>query len=268
MFWDTNFTNFHELEMAKLKTVKVAYNGAVGNEVVFKYDVYVDQEGCFTTTRPEDVVEKLTKAKIELEMNHRATRFGFFSASTLDGLQDAISGKIKEYLSRELISEEVVIRYSINTTCSYAINDKNEIVPNCGWLKGGSGADWKQGTVEHNANNRAAYGFNIYTDPSIKRVYGFKSGAQKTEYVGLHEELKMTGKQVKMGKYLKWLDGVVAMDPSNYGKNMQEILYTEEVAEFFVGLLTSVCRINEKIKDLLDPASIKKIAESGMKFLE
>ena len=46
-----------------------------------------------------------------------------------------------------------------------------------------------------------------------------------------------------------------------------ELPYDEKIGLFFVNLVKSICQVNEHIKGLTDPESIKVLAAKGMNLL-
>lgn len=267
--------------MGKLKTERISISeittlvgsslyGGDGNS--FSYDINVDKEGLFSTTLPAEIVAKFEAAGVELKPN-RLNNKGYFSDKTYEGLKKQVAAVVAEYLSRELVSEAIVIKYVIQTQCAYSFNDAGDIIPNCGYEFTGRGhndpglAGWSGGTVDMDATHRRPFGIQVYAKPFFRRSYKYKSGVVRVEYDRLQEPDK------KDRPNLAWLDGVVgiAVPDAHWGhkdtEGCAEIEYTEEVAEFFVNLLTSICKVNERIKDFLTPDAIRVIAQNKTKLL-
>lgn len=248
--------------MAKLKAVKIG-SGDRDNKLIFKIDININSEGQFTTTLPQDIAEIFSGANISLERNRLGNK-GFFESSTYDGLLLKIKNVTDEYHSRELIDNELLIKYAIQTMASYCINDKGEVVPNGKneWTNLGGNYEWRSGTVSSNATNPTPFGFLIYAKPFYKKTYKYKSGIEKIEY----EELHFNSEKQENKPYLYWLSEVCSSRPPSSAQ-LQEIEYTEARAKFFVDMIKSVCALNEKIIDHLDPESIKLIVETGRKLI-
>lgn len=229
------------------------------NDLKFSYSINVDKEGNFTTTLPSEIVNLFKKANIDLKRN-RLRNEGFFSASTLKELEQQISDIVAEYYSRECIESKIVIKYIVQTTCAYCHNTKGDIVPNGApeWTESKE-YHWCQGTIDQHSNQPKPYGIRVFARAYTKEVYKYKSGAIKTEYLYLHPEKED-------GQYLYHLNEFCSIaEPA--GEKCKEIDYSEDVAEFFVVLLTSICKINDAIKDKLEPEKIKEIAQNKQKLL-
>jgi len=221
---------------------------------------------------PPEVSELFEKANIRLDTNQLGN-MGYFNAESLADLQDQVNEIIAEYFSRELTEEKLVIRYIIQTTCAYCLDIDGKVVPNGSpeWVKSNEYM-WINGTIDQHASQTHPFGINVYAKPQRKEVYKYKSGMVKTEYhnVDTYNDLKKQ-KDIKSVKtkdrpYLKFLDDFVAMRKPN-GEELKEIDYTEDSAKFFVDMLVSICHINEKIKDMLEPDKIQHIIDSKQRLL-
>ena len=254
--------------MAKLKTERIIIystdergydDRSNGPALDFKIDINVAQGGEFTTTFPEDIATKLQDAGVNLRTNGRRDgRKGFFEAKTLDDLLSSVHTTAKEFVSRTLINEEIVIRYGIQTACRYATDGK-DFIPHRGF--GGASDEFKEreGTKKIHAMNRASFGFNIYTDIVTKRVYRYASGKEKTFYVPVQESTIDDDKP-----NLKFLSAIYCQEKLG---DIMEIGYTEEVAEFFVSIYKVIYKINERVKDFVSPEAIMKLIENKTKLL-
>lgn len=263
VLWKLFFNNeSRENEMPVLKTQRMRLDGATPNELDFKYQVSVNSEGLFTCTLPEDIAELLMNRGIELRQN-RMKRYGYFENETLEGLNGNIEKTCEEYLSRELIQEKIVLKYQIEAYCSYWETKDGTKLPN-GSMEDGDkkGSGWKHGTVDLNVCNPAPFGLLVYVHPCLRQDFKYKSGTEKTEY----ENLCYTEYKNKLSDNLKWLDGLCSMR-SIYNLEVKEIDYTEDVGEFFVDLIKSIFILSEKIRDHLEPESIKMMAEKKVKLL-
>lgn len=252
--------------MAKLKTeeIFIREDGDHGNENLalrFKIDINVAMDGSFTTTIPEDIAKTLIDAGIDLSTNHRRNgRMGFFEAGSLRELIAAVTEKAKNYVSRKLIEEKIIIQYVVQTTCSY-MKENGQFIPNGGMRKArDDNYKWLGGTVESTVQYPAAYGFNIWTNPCYKRTFQYASGKTKVFYERL--ERGMDDKPM-----LEWLNGIVAGEQPRQTRDKSEIDYTEDTAEFFVNMYKAIFAINEKVKGMVTPEAIKKLVDNKQKLL-
>jgi hypothetical protein len=254
--------------MPKFKTERITLNGAVKNELDFKIDVNITEAGHFTTTLPDHIATMFKKHGIKVRTNGRRNgKAGYYEAQTYFALVEAIKHDCKEYVSREMIRESIVIQYIIQTTMSYLINKKGDIVPNGGytWMKSDYGTthdlSWREGTIAQNATDPHPFGIRIFCKPFWKREYRYRSGKEVIEYDNLYEE-HATDKQPN----LKWLAGVVSMKPPG-GEEMKEIEYTEANAYFFVNFIKGLCKLNEAIKDFLEPDMLQMLINKNFTLL-
>lgn len=249
--------------MPKLSTEKIFIGKGTEEETLFSYDINVSVEGLFYTNLPKNVVELFTKAGLDLDRSRRG-KLGYISAKLKDELIKEIKKLCEEYMSKELISEKTVIRYEIRTQCHYCLDSDKNIVPNGGYAgdKAFQEYGWRVGTAGDTPSWQSGtpYGFLIYAEPLHKKVYRYKSGKEKTEYEKVDSHFKYP-KPGSKGYYLHWLNSLVHLHYEEE-RNVQEVEYTEKTAKLFVELIVGICALNEKIKDILNPESILKIANS------
>jgi len=232
--------------------------------LTFKYDVGVDKQGMFTTTLPEEVTTKLMQVGIKLGQNRLHT-YGFFSATSLQGLKDVVKEAVGEYCEKELVEEKVVIQYLVNTICSYCKGREGAIYPDGGWQKKAEGGDdynWVNGTKETHSYNNDPFGFSVAINLQVVKVWKFKNGTIRNEYRNLYEG------DYKEDELLEWLDSIRNIGFG--GDNYKEITYSSEVGLFFKNMLLYVFSINEKIKKVfgaefdLDKIDKSKLGLLGM----
>lgn len=250
--------------MARLKTEKITYRNDNKDSISCKTEIHVDVDGFFTTTLPPETVKLLEDSKVDLGTN-RMGRKGYLSNKNLDALIENVKQLFKEALSRTLLSETIVIQYSIETFCAYLVDpETKDIIPNGYWLKSRSdgGCYWTNGTKGPKAMETNNYGLQVYAKPFTKKVYIYGSGKTKTEYEQIYPQTP--DYDYKDRPNLAWLSCVVKNEPSGA---IKEIEYNEAIAKFFVDCIKSIMMINEQIKDRLDPDTIKLIAENGLKLI-
>ena len=226
----------------------------------FAYTINVSKEGIFSTTLPKEIVSIFQKYGIQLSCN-RLNNPGYFSAETLDDLKEQVNKVVEFFFSRELINEEIIIKYQIGITCSYCKSDgvTGDIVPNGRWVNGDY--HWFNGNIEVNATNQRPYGIIIYAKPFKKLTYRYIGNVEKEEYETLSES------DINDKYYLNFLNSFCGIIEDRYQKK-QEILYTEQSAKFFVDLIVSICQLNDKVKDFLHPDGIIKMIENRTKLLK
>jgi len=243
---------------------KITDNHCETEKITFKYSINVDKEGLFSTTLPKEIVEKLESAQIRLNTN-RLNNKGYFCDVTLEGLRKKIKEVVEQYSKREMVEEKIVLRYSIDTFCSYCKTKKGLIVPNGNWEAEANkkeGYHWLEGTLnkKHSTKNDP-FGFSVYVEPRLLRRWRFPNGDIKEESEGLE------GDMIEKNSTLDWLDSLCSMD-DDY-REVKCIDYTEETGLFFKNMIIYICEMNEKLKLVFnDDFDIQKaIDEKGLKAL-
>lgn len=256
--------------MAKLCTERIfceTERGSKDGSISIKFDIYVTLAGEFTTTLPKDIVEQLENAQIQMGTNRMGTK-GYLSSNTKDGLIELVSDLAKEYVSRELICEKLVIRYSIETQMSYQLTVDGKVCPNGDM---GNGTGWRGGTKTTDATNLAPFGLKVYVGVFTKRDWKYKSGVIKTTLEG-HWGSNGISKTREEAPNLHWianLTTISAKDKWGGGTmNVSEMDYTEENAKFFVDLISALCLLNEKILPIIqDKSTLLEFINSQQKLL-
>ncbi len=244
--------------MAKLCTEKVYFEterGSKEGSISIKFDISVTKSGEFTTMLPKETIEQLENAQIKIGVNRIGNK-GYLSSDTKDGLIKLVSDIAKEYISRELISEKLVIRYSIETQMSYQVTPDMIVMPN-GSI--GNGTGWRGGTKTTDAVNTAPFGLRVYVGVFTKRDWKYKSGVVKTTLEG-HWGSNGISKTIEQAPNLHWIANLTTISPKdNWGggmMNVDEMDYTEENAKFFVDLISAICLLNERILPIIQNKDI------------
>lgn len=248
--------------MGKLKVAHIVIAGASKKDLEFDIDINVSASGIFTATLPQHISALFSDAGISLDTNGRRNgNPGFFSNKTYDGLIRQIESFAKEYVSCQLAGKKIVIQYIIQTTCKYLINDAGEIVPNGRFVEDYGGRHhWKQGTLSQHATDPKPFGLQTYVKATIREDFVYLSGKTHTRYSEVPEL------ECENRPNLKWLCGICCMSKPHF-ESLSEMDYNEDTAEFFINIVRSICALNEKIKDILDPKSIQQLIENKIKLL-
>ena len=235
--------------MGKLTDINVVARNEYGDSLNIETPVSVTKEGLFTTTLPQEAVNKLLDYGLELRAN-RMGRIGYFQAKTLDDLRKEIREFAEEALSRELVQEETVIKYQIKTSGSCYIDDDGEILPNGGWSKEQNydyktrKGHWAEFTERSDSLNKSTPKLLVWAGVYDRKRYRFKSGKEITE---------MTKKKVERYREKKtslaWLcDQPVVVPEGLYRgdtEHLPEVPATEENAAFFVKVLKFIYTANQ-----------------------
>lgn len=135
-----------------------------------------------------------------------------------------------------------------------------------GWDSKNPENKWHNGNIDIYAQNPQPFGFLIYAKPLIKRKYKYRSGKTKTEYERMCYGGEFADEALRNGYYLRWLDAVPCINKPDEVKT-SEMDYNENTAMFFVNMIKSVCMMNERMKDFLNPEAMELMANRGGNIL-
>lgn len=230
----------------------------------FSVDININAKGTFYAYMPDAILQRMQYGNVQFDTPLTKGREGCFSASTIQGVVDKIKWACKEASSRKQVSETIVIKYAIRTACTYCLSASGDVVPNGGteWTElKRDNYKWKEGTIIQHATSPAPFGFEMYAKPFWKREYLYCNGRTSIEYEPIWDMRKSEDRY-----YLSWLTAVCSVSVPDETK-VQEIEYTEDIARFFVETYKSLCLLNERIKEFINPDGIRMIAESKIKML-
>lgn len=248
--------------MAKVTTLTI-HSRSLDGPIFIMVPVSVNSKGIFTGTISKTESLKLTKYDPQIPEDGREYSF---TAASLGELEIKLNKHLNDLVSCECIEEKEVIRYQIETACSYFEGDKEdnfEIYPNGCYMpdrfqeKGSSLSNrWKGGTKSIYAQQPSPYYTKIYCKVYRKKTYAYRSGREITQYE--YAPCKRSG--YNENDYVEWLKNVCAISQiSNY--NMKEVDATQENAAVFVQLIKFICKANRLITELAD--SDKLLAYAG-----
>jgi len=227
-------------------------------------DVRVDSEGMFSTQFDVDTVALFENSKIQLPRN-RLNRPGKIESDTFAGLKDEVERHITILCSEREISRQQVIRFQINTACSYAFSaGGNFCTTATDRDKGGS--DWKNGTVERNSNKVGPAGIWVWAFPYEKITYRFEAtGKERIEYKSLYKHGFPSGDTLWEDP-VQWLANMCSCGP-DVSMKVQEVPLDEKTVIFFRDLFCSLFAMNERIKPFLNPDGVLAMANGDVKLL-
>ena len=230
-----------------------------GEKIVFNTTVNVTKEGLFTTTLPKEATDLLESYGPKLDLN-RVGRAGFFSSDTLEGLRREIEKTIEEAVSKELIEDKLIIKYSITTAGHYALDTDGEIIPNGCWRKDPEerkkefGTNWREGNSKGSTMYGTCPSVSVFARVFHKKTYAYRSGRTIQQLETYYPETK-DGR----GKAIDWINSLCNISSTRQwnGKedfsNTPEIDATEENAEMLVQLFKLVFQCNELFKEMNNP---------------
>ena len=212
----------------------------------FKYDVSVDKQGNFTTTIPKDVTEKLMSIGIKLDSGRRQT-YGFFSEKSLQELEKKIKETADKYSKKKLVDEKIVIKYAVDTRCSYCRGISGKIYPNGGWETDAEGHEnsyhWVEGTKKEYSINCGPYGLDIAFEIKKVKTWAFPNGEETKEYV------RLEATDIKDDEVLHWLTSLCGLSFSR-NSMVKEIEYTKDIGILFRNMVLFIFNINERIHSI------------------
>lgn len=241
--------------------------------IELEFVVNVSTEGVFTATLSEDDVLKMESLGATFGTNGRSNgRKGFFSNKTHEGLLVDIKNIAEHCVSRKLINEEIILRYQIATSASFArtIPDENgvsKIVPGPGYgHEGKIDGHWRSGTISSHASSPKPVMSSFFVKPYKKFTYRYSSGSERVEYRSMSH---YTGSDHDNSPSLSYLCAICSMSPYSGGGEIKEMPYDEIKASWFVDMHRSVCMLAELMTKFAkaDSEDIVKFIESGVKLL-
>ena len=141
--------------MAALTTLNITEKNA-NNSLSVTVKVNVTKEGVFTTTLSKEDVDKIHSYGIKLPTN-RLGNEGYFNSIALSDLESQIREVLKRCLSYKIVEEVPVIKYQLETNCTFSYDKNGNIVPNPS--KEWTGGD-ENGTYAHWLNCVTSISYN------------------------------------------------------------------------------------------------------------
>ena len=222
--------------MSKLNTLHYKHEN-----LSFNYDVNIDTQGNFTTTIPKEVAEKLMSIGVKLDENRRHN-YGFFSAESLRELEKKVEETADKYSKKKLIDEKIVIKYAVDTVCSYCKGISGKLYPNGRWEQDAEGHEngyhWMEGTKKN--YSISPYSFEVAFELNKVKTWVFPNGEKSKEYLRLEDT------NTKDDELLHWLNSLCGLSPSS-SSTVKEIEYTREIGLLFRDMVLFIFNINENI---------------------
>lgn len=167
--------------MAALTTLNITEKNA-NNSLSVTVKVNVTKEGVFTTTLSKEDVDKIHSYGIKLPTN-RLGNEGYFNSIALSDLESQIREVLKRCLSYKIVEEVPVIKYQLETNCTFSYDKNGNIVPNPSkeWTGGDENGEWRDGTSRLDALNAQPFGFSVY-NKMLKEILSFVRKVDSAEY--------------------------------------------------------------------------------------
>ena len=154
--------------MAVLTTLNITEKND-NNSLSVTVKVNITKKGVVTTTLSKEDVDKIRSYGIKLPTN-RLGNEGYFNSTSFSDLVSQIRKVLKRCLSYKIVEEVPVIKYQLETLCSFAYDKNGNIVPNPSveWTGNYENGEWRDGTSRLDALNAEPFGFSIYAKPFLK----------------------------------------------------------------------------------------------------
>ena len=249
--------------MAKVTTITVSTKSADGY-ICISAPVSVNSKGIFSAVISKQ--ESLKLCKYDPLIPDGGKEFGPFSGHTLNETEGKLKAFLEDVVSCECIEEKEVIRYQIETACSYCIGDEQdnyEVYPNGIFMPdrlktpGESYCNrWRDGTLKIYAMQPSPYFTKVYCEVYIKKTYAYRSGKEVTRY-----EIPESGWKYDENDNVAWLKHLTSISPISNGE-IKEVDATQENATVFVQLIKFICKANRLISELANVDGLLAYAEN------
>jgi len=174
---------------------------------------------------------------------NRRYNYGYFGADSLRELEKKVEQEADKYSKKELVDEKIIVRYAVDTSCSYCKGVSGKLYPNGGWEQDAEGHEngyhWEEGTKPR-SYGVGSYSFEVGFEIKKVKTWKFPNGEKSKEYLRLEES------EIKEDKLLYWLNSLCSLYPSS-SSSIKEIEYTKEIGLLFKNMVLFIFNINENI---------------------
>ena len=256
--------------MAKIKKFEQVTTQSDGNRLKWKGDIYVNSQGIFYVSIPEDLMDLATNLSKEVnDFKKFHIKGDKFYSDTLANCEQYIK---QIHVKKSVVEkkDELLILYKFHNRGSYWKNEDGTIMA-CGGSEfadyserknAGSGWCGSSPSFIHDAYEN--YAIEFYAKVVKKTTY---TGSDKIEFSHIAGgELGKWGEELNLFAHLRYPQTDRHSDMF-YG-NFQEVSYTEERAKFFHDLILGMCKLMDKLSCLQDDDILKKLMDNNTKLLE
>lgn len=134
--------------MAVLTTLNITEKND-NNSLSVTVKVNITQKGVLTTTLSKEDVDKIRSYGIKLPTN-RLGNEGYFNSTSFSDLVSQIRKVLKRCLSYKIVEEVPVIKYQLETNCTFSYDKNGNIVPN-------PSKEWTGGDEYGNGETKVEY---------------------------------------------------------------------------------------------------------------
>jgi hypothetical protein len=255
--------------MPRLPSIKFEFKSKSGDNLIFTSEVYVNNEGEFSVTIPDNLfdicrgiarINKEFHDKVTIASPSGAAQINYrIYASSLDLCKKLIGVAGDEYVTCETTTEKVIL-YDSDIRVCYTKDDEGNIYTN-GYTPVPRVLAKHQGTLHATETDKYyKVGFAAKIFDKITYKHG---SSQKIEY----KKSEMQGQMHSYPEtYHDKLNSFVGLNMPTQG--MKEILYTEEAAKFFYELMIGMCTLADRLSNFInDESQVKLAIEQQQRFL-
>lgn len=250
--------------MPYLKTVSITATSATVRET-FKVRVSVSSAGKFYCHAPSylSLAAKNHFSHGERGIVNDEKQTVELAKGTLHELVAALTDSLRDAVT-PIVTEEHIIRYNIESRISFAEDDEGNIYPNASY----EGAAWindphnKYGQLHSSQRSKGGYSLTIGAIALTKSTVSYgeqKRVSYKKYYKG--------GGSFSQDNPASRLNSWVSFDLLNQD-NYKEIPYSDESADFFFDLISSMARLSKFIQGhTFDEATLLETIAQGQRLL-
>lgn len=249
--------------MAKVTTLTISTKGVDGY-VAISVPVTVNSKGIFSAVISKH--ESLKLCKYDPCIPDDGQEFGPFSSYSLCETEQKLKTFLNDVVSCECVEKKEVIRYQIETACSYCIGDEHdnyEVYPSGVFMPdrlkspGESYCSrWRGGTEDIYAQRPSPYYAKVYCEVFLKKTYAYRSGKEVIRYERPDSRWKYSEND-----NVAWLKNLTSMNVINHGE-IKEVDATQENAAVFVKIIKFICKANRLLSELADVEGLLAYAEN------
>lgn len=239
--------------MPKMPDLVFVERNEIGEKFSESMKCSVDTKtGTFKAVIPMEVYEVIDSARREFsdlisagtEWKSRTSpdcgQIAYATSSQLEHLKSGITKAIKLLLETTVV-EEIVIKYAMSSSCHYWQTPDGAIFPNGGDGRiprdehGRTSGNWSRDADRHQMDLKP-YRVGLFVQLQTKQTHTNRAGGVTVKYARVS---KTTG-------YAALLQGFPHMGEPKF-KEISEMPYTEEAAEFFYNMLMGLCGLSQRM---------------------
>lgn len=237
--------------MAKLKPIPFYAQSLTGEQMSFKAEATVSQDGTFRLTVPGELLGA-ARALADMEPHKRAISVTdaptgvYVSGKDLDRCKAFIELAVTDHMDCDEIREKVIL-YGTNIRVAYIKDEEGNFHPNGCYapaIPGATGEGRWRGTLNGSVNMDRYYTIGLVARVHTKVTYRRSSGT-KVVYERANS--------AERGTYHDRLNGFVGLKYETAG--LAEMPYSEEAAKFFYDTMIGLCMLADRMTEFFGDAT-------------